>query len=850
MIYNEKSEEEKHNRLFSSQEISKKYQIKVDKQTQNNSIDDIFLSNNKEKKDALKLKENLNDNLALIKKNYNKQKEINSLKKNNVEVSKEDESDEVNIIINNLPLEDEWNESKINFENISLVSQDNSDENNNDNLNIIDNNILFKSENSDNINQETKKNKLLDENLEKKVLKNIIIDKNIKSNFVSNFSNNNPFKSQEKEQKNDYFDILKNEKINLEEKLEIERNINKEKSYHIEILKKALNNNILNQKNIKENKDSINIQFILEYSKCKVDNEKLKKNIIMQKILCDDMKKEIEILQKEKNELIERINKYENINNKMNKKIEEQEIKLKEKQNIEKELKKEIDTQKQLYANLNQELDLKNKKIYSLQKDINGEEELNIIKNNNNYIIDIVNDLYNNIKDISKNIKLCIEKIEKEEKNSQNNLNIVKQCLDIINSDNNGNISLNDKLSTLKEFIHFIKSKSEILFSIYELSLNKNNFDKIKIEENEEIINYSSQNGQNTFNKSEKRKINRINDYNKKYLDNKNMFKKIDLHKYKNKAIKTNYNEKNNAYNIDMKDYNMNCNNNDLISIQNSDSKNQYLQKNNVALNFNISEIGKSPMDTIINNSRTRNSNFDDLFSTVFKEKIIKKKNIHNLKVNQLDYHSNLINRFNTYSKPKKKSKLNMSEEININKIDNTTNIFPSNKKIINISERSDRILSLNSTSRKPINENEKVNDKNSLNINPNILKTNLLLNLNNTSNNHKKTISSTSTFYNNNKELNYLKDTYTLENKKTIETSNKMRKLKKTKNKLAIRMIQKELFDENNIKKNKKINGLAEEIMKPSFLKGNNNFSLTYKNQKTKEKVNKLLNEVNIRKK
>ena len=40
------------------------------------------------------------------------------MKKNNTEASKEDESDEVNIIINNLPLEDEWNESKINFENI------------------------------------------------------------------------------------------------------------------------------------------------------------------------------------------------------------------------------------------------------------------------------------------------------------------------------------------------------------------------------------------------------------------------------------------------------------------------------------------------------------------------------------------------------------------------------------------------------------------------------------------------------------------------------------------------------------------------------------------------------------
>ena len=75
---------------------------------------------------------------------------------------------------------------------------------------------------------------------------------------------------------------------------------------------------------------------------------------------------------------------------------------------------------------------------------------------------------------------------------------------------------------------------------------------------------------------------------------------------------------------------------------------------------------------------------------------------------------------------------------------------------------------------------------------------------------------------------------------------------MKKIKNKLSIRILQKESLDENINKKknNKNVNGLVEEIMKPSFLKGNNNFSLSYKNQKTKEKVNKLLNEVNIRKK
>ena len=74
--------------------------------------------------------------------------------------------------------------------------------------------------------------------------------------------------------------LLKKEYEKLEEKLKREQNINKDKSYYIEILKKALNDNFLNNNKSNNNKNSLNISIVLEYSKCKLENENLKKNII------------------------------------------------------------------------------------------------------------------------------------------------------------------------------------------------------------------------------------------------------------------------------------------------------------------------------------------------------------------------------------------------------------------------------------------------------------------------------------------------------------------------------------------------------------------------------------------
>ena len=193
--------------------------------------------------------------------------------------------------------------------------------------------------------------------------KNDINYKNIKSSFISNSSNNSYFveKFKIKEEK-DFNDIneIKKEKALLEEKLKKEQSLNKEKTYYIEILKKALNDNFLNgQTGIKNIQ---NLGIVLEYSKCKLENENLKKNIIIQKILCDDMKNELRSLKKEKEKLLEKfdITEKEIVENK--REIDDYKLKLKKYKDNESKLINEINKQIEISFNLKKKINNKNNK--------------------------------------------------------------------------------------------------------------------------------------------------------------------------------------------------------------------------------------------------------------------------------------------------------------------------------------------------------------------------------------------------------------------------------------------------------------------------------------------------------
>ena len=853
------------NQLFWSQEINHKRNQEVEKQSSINSSEVLIYPNKIDNK-KFEFKFNQNSKVNLPQNNY----KINSIQNIREYIPKENEDEQKNSNvnmkkINNIELDNEWNESKINFDNISFVSKVNSNDNNNEQMNLIDNNLLFKSDNLDfnnDINKENNKEENEIEKFVKNYSENKNNDKNNKSSFISNSCENSLFEDKkEKEEEKSIDDIIKikKEKVLLEENLKKEQNLNKEKSYHIEILKKALNDSLFNNK---ENKNPLNLGIVLEYSKSKLENEKLKKNIIMQQILCDDMKKEIEKIKKEKDKLIEK-----------NKKLEEYELRYEEKCNCEKQLKDELNKQRLISLNLQKDindLNQKNNELMELNEKIRKDklvinleekdteyyekllkeknnqinelklENLNIKKNIesrdiitnqneniNNNLIYIINDSCKNIEDISKKIKIYVEKI-KENKN-QNDLIIIKvlkEYIDNINPDINGNFSLQDKLNIIKKFTNLIKIKLEILFNHFEIFFKNNfNFERIKPEEKESNI-FVSSNGQNDIDidkyEIDKNIINNDNN-NDNYSKNNNLFKKIDIAKYKSNIRE---NEKNKENYIRNNDFNQN---------QLSNSKNNFLDKKRIVFKSNLSEISKSPIDSS-NNSRLKNTKITDLFSEIFKEKLNKKKNIINLKTNDINNLKNTNSqsaakfKINSFIKAPRRSYIDFSEEIS--KINNT-NIFPSYKKVFNMNERNDNILSLNNTARKTAisikGHEEKTSHGINLKENTNnyYVKPKFPLILTNTSNIYRKNLSKTKTFINNN--INY-----TSENNKVMETSNKKRNRKPRSN-LTLEILQRELYSNKKIDGNNNydMNGLAEEIMKPSFLKGNNTLAINNKHEK-----------------
>jgi hypothetical protein len=77
---------------------------------------------------------------------------------------------------------------------------------------------------------------------------------------------------------------------------------------------------------------------------------------------------------------------------------------------------------------------------------------------------------------------------------------IIKDLIDNINTDNNGNISLNEKLKFIYKFSDIIKMKIHLLFDNF-IKDNNLNFNKEKnLKENQNNNLLASQNGQNVIN--------------------------------------------------------------------------------------------------------------------------------------------------------------------------------------------------------------------------------------------------------------------------------------------------------------------------------------------------------------
>ena len=1016
------------------------------KTTQNSKKEFISIPITKIKLNKTNKNNKSNKNIA-INKNSNNNIIKNTIKSNN----------ELNNIISynslinngfidnktkNLEIENDWNNSKINFDGISAVSKGNSYENNfNENSNIIDNNYfnspknsnntLFKSENFDiNNNNNFKLLNIAKENqnikdvsLSQKFTKNIsfnfnkVSNKNSKRSLKSNTSYNSIDKYDNNKNENNnidnnMIDKLKKEKENLEEKLEKEKIINKEKNIYIEILKQAINNNILKNKSLstfekatKElNKNSFDL--IIEYTKYKFDNERIKKSIIMQKVLIDDMKNELDNLRKDKKQLQDEMLKYKTNYTKMKEKLNEYEIKLKDFKKSEDNLKINLNKQKNVCFNMQKEINIlkqKNEDLIEINEKVSKEkcivnieeksledykkilheknneikelkkenmdlltnvdlkdrklEELlenkdnNKIENNNNintfstkYFLEQIENLNNNIKlkdleiytmktnennlkkiidesyeiikEIYKNIQIKSNEISENDLNQEKKLILksIKEINEHINTDNNGNISLNEKLKTINEFNNIIKTHIELLFknmNIIKINFNDNNKETINKQDkqdNNKISNinvFNSQNGQNNalnninINTDNNNNVSRVNNFNKKKINN-DIFKKIDITL---NSFNTHNSEKNNIYKYNNRiKLNQNYGKNKNLKLNNTTT----LQKNNLEKNSIIFKSNLSPLSKDLFTNTTSNkglTKIGDLVESILSDDKPNKKSSNklSLKVKELtdllntNQNSNKnFNKNNIIIKNIKKPKINISEEND--KINNTINIFPSNPKI----EDKNKInmfysLTNKNTARKNYNDkqdNKEILYKNTIggnsNTNINSSLSNLPIILNFSLNNHKKAISSSNTYLNRNIHINNLdsndsnhrknldfnkkneiSNTLTLESNKinvpfntnessfakignnsssffeTIKSKNTNTNTNnKSKSNQKFLMKQKILEKENN-NNTLDINGLANEFMKPTFLKNNISISLNNNNNSEKGKENTMFKKI-----
>lgn len=256
---------------------------------------------NKKKNDLNNYDEN--NNISNNSKNSSYNYEMNELNINN---NKEDNIDNDNI-------DNEWNVPKITFSEISKVSKAMSSEGNEG---IVDNEDFYTSNNINNINNINNLNIIKD---------NINIKKSLHKNQIDNNLLNNDYN----------MGNLGRHKKNIESKISIEENcktINLLSSQYsnIDFLKQTINNCLLKSgyKEVIDNSQkfltkSSSLDFLNEYSNVKPENEKIKKNLIMQMVLFTNMKNEMEILKKENDNLTRRLNVFKNEQIKNEKKREE-----------------------------------------------------------------------------------------------------------------------------------------------------------------------------------------------------------------------------------------------------------------------------------------------------------------------------------------------------------------------------------------------------------------------------------------------------------------------------------------------------------------------------------------------
>ena len=310
---------------------------------------------------------------------------------------------------------------------------------------------------------------------------------------------------------NKYKTIINNlnkKKLELEENLRNEYLTNKELQNYIEILKQTIENNLIKYglKNIIDNaskdlnKNSINL--LTEFTKYKSENEKIKKNLLIQQILTTEMKNEIEKIKNEN----ENLKKAQNINinnlndnnlnisnnskgerldnlSKINKELNNKYLNLQNDFKLLNQNNEDIIKYNQKLINENEQY----KKEIKYLKEIYIKEKKMLCDNyneiNNNDIYDINKIELKNKIDILENINKELKNIIENQKNEINNMknNNYNKLNNIIKQKESEIVNLKSKTEKIEKMINNFFDK-EIKEDIYKVK-------KIKIYNKENIYN-------------------------------------------------------------------------------------------------------------------------------------------------------------------------------------------------------------------------------------------------------------------------------------------------------------------------------------------------------------------------
>lgn len=399
-------------------------------------------------------------------------------------------------------------------------------------------------------------------------------------------------------------------------------------------------------------------------------NEKIRKSLIIQQILINDMKKEIEYLKLEKEDLQKKF-----------------EIQLK---NIMKD-KNEIIINNEKKENLKLDNGYKN----IVEKNINIDKDESDI--NCKSCQKIIDNAYNTIKQIIKKISIYFDNnYFKDDKIISQNL---KDFIKHKNFDNNGIISANDKLLIIEEFNNIIYLEIELLLNYSNNNIEKSLNNSNKKNDNNLSNILDSENGQNNIinNKDNTAKKAYINNKIFKKINtiiNKNIFEKANnIKEYGLKRKEDMMNNKNAKYKMINRSIGEKLNNrNNSSNLLNL--KSHLLEKNSIVFKSNLSPRYKK--DYILNtlNNENFSSKYNKLINKILNSnekdnKFPKIKNIKfksNLKeLNNLSSNNELSSKSlgkdfaffeaATFFKNYKRSKIPIPENIIVNKTINSQNI-------------------------------------------------------------------------------------------------------------------------------------------------------------------------------